>query len=181
MPQFDPPIPYAPPSALQAKVETALMTRGWAYIVKATDGGHRTRLVLEGSDELWNITIEVWDAISAAVVRVRPWLLAPSARRTELALLFTLINDGLVFGNFEMDKDTGAIAFKASLDASALGDCSVDAIEGLVDTAMRACVTFWPAIRGVVENGEDADFAYIFFNTPDEIEGLPGAPDEDPS
>ena len=181
MTNFEPPAPFVPPSALQAKVEAALLTRGWAYIVKALKGGHRTRLVLEGADELWNITIEVWDAIDAAVVRARPWLLAPSARRAELALLLSRINEGLVLGNFEMDLDTGAVAFKASLDASILGEVAVDAVEGLIDTVMRSCVTFLPAIQAVVEEGQDAEMAYIFFNAIDESEELPGAPDADPS
>ena len=181
MPSYPVPEPFVPPSALQAKVEVALLTRGWAYIVKTVDGGHRTRLVLEGSEELWNITIEVWDAIGAAVVRARPWLLAPSPRRTELALLVNLINEGLVLGNFELDLDTGALAFKASLDASTVGEVSVDAVEGLVDTVLASCVTFLGAIRAVVEEGHDAEMAYVFFNSVDESEDLPGAPDPDPS
>lgn len=177
MTDFEPPAPFVPPSALQAKVEAALLSRGWAYLVKATEGGHRTRLVLEGADELWNITVEVWDALDAAVVRARPWLLAPSGRRTELALLLSRINEGLVLGNFEMDIDTGSVAFKASLDASTLGEVAVDAVEGLVDTVMRSCVTFFPAIQAVVEEGESADLAYAFLRAVDDAEETPGAPD----
>ena len=88
-----------------------------------------------------------------------------------------MINEGLVLGNFELDLDTGAIAFKASLDASTLGEVAVDAVEGLVDTVMRSCVTFLPAIKAVVEDGETAEFAYVFFNAIEDPDATLGTPD----
>lgn len=60
----------------------------------------------------------------------------PSTQRSDMALYLTALNNQRLFGNFELDLDTGQLRFKTYVNCD-----EVDLTEGMIDRSMLSNVT----------------------------------------
>ena len=71
------------------------------------------------------------------------------ARRTEVALLLTRANFGMLVGNFEIDLDDGELRFKTSVYLRQRG-LSDEIIEPVLYTNLTTVDTYFPWLKGIV-------------------------------
>jgi hypothetical protein len=71
---------------------------------------------INGSRGTFMLAVQALEEQGQVVVYGLEPAVVPEERRVEAALLYTLLNRGMVLGNFELDLADGEVRFKASLD-----------------------------------------------------------------
>lgn len=81
---------------------------------------HSMRLPIQGKNAEWVCLLRVFEQTERVLVYSLLPDSVPEAQRSDLALMLTQINYGLIVGNFEMDLDDGEIRYKTSLDVEGI-------------------------------------------------------------
>ena len=99
-----------------------------------------------GEGGVWGMRAYAREDLPGAIVYAEAPSPVPAEQRDEAAVLLTRLNDGLPFGNFELDGETGVVRFKASVEAS--GD---DLTPAIVAGLVRAPVAVMNRYLGEIE------------------------------
>jgi hypothetical protein len=83
-------------------------------------------------------------------------LKVPEARSLEILRLLSLINEQLLFGHFDLWEQEGAIMFRQSLLLAGGVEPSSQQVEGLLNSALEACETYFQAFQFVIWSGTPA-------------------------
>ena len=101
-----------------------------------------------GEGGTWLMRAIAREDLPGALVYAESSIAVPHEPHAQAALLIARLNDGLPFGNFELDHDSGTIRFKASVEASG-DDLSEAIVAGLVHAPVAVMNRYLPALAAV--------------------------------
>jgi hypothetical protein len=120
--------------------------------------GTVVRLDGSGAHGDWALWISTDEPTERCVVYSTAEFVVPAERRREMLELCSRINITLAIGNFELDVDTGQVAFRTGIDVE--GDRLSEALLAqLVAANVEAFDAFLPALRAVALDGLTATSA----------------------
>lgn len=120
------------------------------------------RLDGTGTHGDWVLWISTDEATERCVVYSTAEFAVPAGRRGEMLELCSRINVTLAVGNFELDVDSGQVAFRTGIDVE--GDRLSEAlINQLVAANIEAFDAYLPAVRAVALEGRAVTSALAAF------------------
>lgn len=91
-----------------------LSDQGWPH--KKGQNEPDVAFAFQGENGKWMVYIRAHEELSLLTIYSMGLNDVPENKRTEMALLFTRNNLGMILGNFELDLETGEYRFKNTLD-----------------------------------------------------------------
>jgi hypothetical protein len=105
---------------------------------------------INGSRGSFMLAVQALEEQGQVVVYGLEPAVVPEERRIEAALLYTLINRGMILGNFELDLGDGEVRFKASLDPNG-APVTKELLEPLLRVAAAMVDRYGPALQAVID------------------------------
>jgi hypothetical protein len=131
-------------------VDTLLLffkDKSWEY--KQLGKDNTFEILYQGKNGNWICYLKVRESQDQIVFYSILPLNVPELKKTDVLILLTRLNYGLVIGNFEMDIDDGEIRFKTSMDTNP-DYITSELIKSLIEKNVFIVDRYLPSIEAVV-------------------------------
>jgi hypothetical protein len=105
---------------------------------------------INGSRGTFMLAVQALEEQGQVVVYGLEPAVVPEERRVEAALLYTLLNRGMVLGNFELDLADGEVRFKASLDPNG-APLTAELLDPLLTVTAAMVDRYGAALQAVID------------------------------
>jgi hypothetical protein len=105
---------------------------------------------INGSRGAFMLAVQALEEQGQVVVYGLEPAVVPEERRVEAALLYTLVNRGMLLGNFELDLADGEVRFKASLDPNG-APLTKELLDPLLTVSAAMVDRYGAALQAVIE------------------------------
>ena len=132
---------------------------------------HSMRLSIQGKNAEWVCLVRVFEHTERVLVYSILPAQVPDAIRSDLALMLTQINYGLIVGNFELDVQDGEIRYKTSIDVEGI-ILNSTVVRNLLYGNFFSMDLYYQALMTAIDGNPDMQQLIYQAEHPDEITGF---------